>query len=321
MHPIQSEADLDRLRRSMQAYMTISAWASAGLFEALGDGEMRPLSALPGDSRAISIGATILGHLGLVQTDGQLWGMSPVGLELYRSGVLDYIPHEDTCRYLGGLPEVLRSGTAIQDTDIGVVESDPERVRRFMLSLYRRSEVPSAHVASWVARWLPEGGRVLDLGGGHGRYAAEMAKQGMEATLFDKPVCTEIARELCGDGIAVLNGDFHTDDLGGPYDAILVSNIVHGLGEGATLALLKRLVAALAPNGRIVVKDFFAQGSGFQPEGAVLFGLVMLMYTKEGRTYTIAEMQDLLARSGLAPEQVVEASELGYELVVGRKLD
>ena len=69
-----------------------------------------------------------------------------------------------------------------------------------------------------------------------------------------------------------------------------------------------------------MVKDFFAQGNGLQPEGAVMFGLVMLMYTSEGRTYTVAEMQDMLALAGMAPEEVVEASELGYELVVGRKL-
>jgi hypothetical protein len=31
-------------------------------------------------------------------------------------------------------------------------------------------------------------------------------------------------------------------------------------------------------------------------------------------------MQDMLALAGLAPEEVVEAPELGYELVVGRKL-
>lgn len=320
MHPIQSEADLDRMRRSMQAYMTISAWASAGLFELLEDGEMRPLASIPGDPRALKIGATILGHVGLLQTDGTCWGMSPKGLELLQDGVLDSISHDDTCRYLQGLPEVLRNGTAIQTTDIGVVESDPDRVRRFMKSLYRRSERSSVHTAKWLAHWLPSGSRVLDLGGGHGRYAAAMSEQGLEATLFDKPVCTSIAREICGDSIQTIDGNFHSDDLGGPYDAVFLSNIVHGLGEEEIRGLLKRIVGVLAPNGRIVIKDFFAQGNGLQPERAVIFGLVMLMYTRDGRTYTVAEMQDMLALEGMAPEEVVEATELGYELVVGRKL-
>ncbi|MEC7240959.1 MAG: class I SAM-dependent methyltransferase [Myxococcota bacterium] len=319
MHPIQSEADLDRMRRTMMAYMTISAWSSAGFFEPFKDGRMRPLDVLEGDPRALHVGATILGHVGLLQTDGRRWGMSPRGLELLHEGIFDHISHNDTCSYLLGLPDVFRNGTAIQDTDIGVVESDPERVRRFMHALYRRSEKPAAHAAAWMAEWLPKGSRVLDLGGGHGRYAAAMAEHGLEATLFDKAICTAIAREICGDAIQTLDGDFHSDNLGGPYDAVFVSNIVHGLGEEANRALLDRLVEVLAPNGRVVVKDFFAQGGGMHPEGAVMFGLVMLMYTTQGRTYTIGEMQDMLTVSGLIPEEVVEAPQLGYELVVGRK--
>ena len=49
-------------------------------------------------------------------------------------------------------------------------------------------EAGEKYVAAWMAEWLPAGSRVLDLGGGHGRYAAAMAEQGMVATLFDKAV-------------------------------------------------------------------------------------------------------------------------------------
>ena len=82
---------------------------------------------------------------------------------------------------------------------------------------------------------------------------------------------------------------------------------------------MNRLVEVLAPDGRVVVKDFFAQGSGIRPESRD-FGLVMLMYTTEGRTYTVAEMQDMFTLSGLIPETIVEAPQLGYELVVAWKL-
>ena len=320
MNPIKSEADLDRMRRTTQAHMMISAWSSAGLFEALSDGEMRPLSSLPGNSRALHIGATILGHVGLLQTDGVLWGLSPIGVELFAEGALSMSPHEPFCQDLGVLPEVLKSGGTIQDTDIGVVEDEPERVRGFMKYLYRRSEIPAAHAAQWMAQWLAPGQRVLDLGGGHGRYAAAFSKVGLEATLFDKKVCVEIAADLCDAPIQVRSGDFHADDLGGPYDAVFLSNIVHGLGADEIADLLNRIGDVLAPGGRVVVKDFFAQGNGLQPEGAVMFGMVMLMFTKSGRTYTVAEMQDMLALAGLAPDGVVESPELGYELIVGRRL-
>ena len=320
MNSIQSEADLDRMRLATQAHMMISAWASAGLFEVLGDGEMHPLSSLPGDLRALRVGATILGHLGLLFTDGTLWGLSPVGLELLDVGALSMTPHREFCREMEGLTEVLKSGTAIEETDIGLIDDDVERARAFMTHLHRRSETPASQSAKWMARWLEPGQRVLDLGGGHGRYASAFSRAGLDATLFDKAVCIDIAKELCGQQLRTLKGDFRLDDLGGPYDAVFLSNIVHGLGPVAIRELLCRVVDVLEPDGRVVVKDYFSQGSGLHPEGAVMFGLVMLMFTKEGRTYTVGEMRDMLAQAGLVPEEVVESVGLGYELIVGRRL-
>jgi SAM-dependent methyltransferase len=214
----------------------------------------------------------------------------------------------------------LKDGTAILETDIGVVEDDPEGVKEFMDMLYRRSDVPAIHSAACLADWLEPGAKVLDLGGGHGRYAKAFVDVGFTATLFDKGICVDIARERHGDEFAVIAGDFHTDDLGGPYDAIFLSNIVHGLDEVANQALIERLADALAPGGRLVVKDFFAEGSGLQPEGAVVFGMVMLMFTQGGRTYTVGEMQDMLALAGLSPAEVVQVTDQGYDLVVGRRL-
>ena len=311
MHPIQSEADPIACVVAA-GHMTISAWASAGL-EALGDGEMRP----PGPARRLACHfdrATILGHLAWCRPTVNS-GHESSGSGAVSERSLGLHPPRGHLPLSWRLARGSRSGTAIQDTDIGVVESDPERVRRFTCSRSIGARRSLAHVALG-GPLAARGGRVLTLRRAHGRYAAEMAKQGMEPPRSTSP-SAQIPVSPAGTDY-VLNGDFHTDDLGGPYDAILVSNIVHGLGEGAT-ALLKRLVAALAPNGRIVV-GFSAQGR-VSARGRCAVWLVMLMYTKEGRTYTIAEMQDLLALSGLAPEQVVEASELGYELVVGRKLD
>jgi len=320
MRPIRSEADLDAMRRNNQAYMMVSAWAAAGLFDALADGRLHPLSALPGNERALQIGATVLGHLGLLQTDGSRWGMSVVAMQLYQEGALRMSPHQASCESFASLPTVLQEGTAVQETDIGVVESDPARVQDFMDYLYRRSDVPAAHSAASLKDWLEPGAKVLDLGGGHGRYAKAFVDEGFQATLFDKGICVDIARARHGQELDYIAGDFHKDELGGPYDAIFLSNIVHGLDEESNQALVDRLVGALAPGGFLVVKDFFAEGSGMQPEGAVVFGMVMLMFTQGGRTYTLGEMQDMMALAGLHPAEIVHAPDQGYELVVGRRL-
>jgi ubiquinone/menaquinone biosynthesis C-methylase UbiE len=243
-----------------------------------------------------------------------------MGLRLYREGVLNRGSHERNCQGFETLPTLLMEGSSLEDTDIGVVEDDVERVREFMEMLYRRSDRSAEHCADWMVRWLKPGDSVLDLGGGHGRYAMAFAEKGFEATLFDKAVCVEIAKERCGDRIQTLAGDFHVDGLNGPYDAIFLSNIVHGLDEDTILALLKRLVLELKPGGRVVVKDFHTDSSTHQPETAVMFGMVMLMFTKGGRTYSIGEMQDLLALAGLSPNDPVVATDLGYELLSGSLL-
>ena len=320
MRPIRSEADLDVIRRTAHAYMMISAWGTAGYFDAFGDGEFKRLEQLSGDQRALGIGARILGHLGLLQTDGTRWAFTPTGLALWQAGSLGLAPHAQACTDFAELPTLLQEGTAIAETDIGVVESEPERVRAFMDMLYRRSETATEHVAHCVSTWLPSGARVLDLGGGHGRYAHAMLSRGLQAVLFDKHVCVDLAKERYGDALEYIAGDFHTDDLGGSYDAIILSNIVHGLDATANQALIERLADHLEPGGRLVIKDMFSEGNGLQPEHGVLFAMMMLMFTQGGRTYSVGEMQDMIALSGLSPAEVVDVPDQGFSLVVGKRL-
>jgi SAM-dependent methyltransferase len=184
-----------------------------------------------------------------------------------------------------------------------------------MNMLYRRSQQAADEVIRWATGRFPTPGRLLDLGGGHGRYAHEFQKKGWAATLFDRRICVDLARERHGGFIEYRAGDFMRDDLGQDYDLVFLSNIVHGLGPAENLALLARVAACLAPGGMVVIKDMFLDESRANPVEAVFFNVVMLLYTREGLSYSVREMEELLSRVELDLAERVYIRDQSFSLL------
>ena len=200
MNPIHTETDLDRLRQGAAAWAVVASWSGKGLFAALADGQPRTSAELPGDPRAVEITAPILAHLGLVMRVGDGWALTGSGKALWETGALQSLGGAaQQLAPLGRLDAVFDEGGPIRGadgervvTEGGVREADPDAAREFMNRLYRRSASDAQELTRWVAPRLPRGARILDVGGGHGRYAAElMAAVDGHATLFDRPVCLE----------------------------------------------------------------------------------------------------------------------------------
>jgi 2-polyprenyl-3-methyl-5-hydroxy-6-metoxy-1,4-benzoquinol methylase len=326
MDRILIEEDLDALRRATNRWAVLLAWHRAGLLDALADGRARRLDELPGDRRAISITAPILAHAGLLVRhagpEGEAWSLSGAGRRLHAEGALALDHGWDVLGDLGRLDAVLREGGPVRGPDGasrvtrgGVREDDPEGSRRFLARLERRSGASAVETARAIVARVP-GGAALDLGGGHGRYARELADRGFRATLFDFPMVVEIARERHGEALAYRGGDFHVDDLGGPWDVVLLSNIVHNLSDAELDAILPRLRASLRPGGIVVLKDMFVDDSGVGPEIPVAFGLVMLCYTAGGRAYATRDVEARLRRAGFQGVDVVAVTDQGFQLVI-----
>ncbi len=325
MRPIRHQSDLDDLRRAAQAYGVIAAWAGAGLFKTLA--EEGPLAAedLPGDDRAVSISAGMLTHLGLLTYDGRRWGLTLGGRALLDGGALRLSGAEGALGDMSRLDAVLREGGPVRAadgasrvTEGGVREHDKEGARAFMDMLYRRADSVHDVAAAMIDR-LGEGAHVLDVGGGHGRYGEALLDRGARVTLLDRPVILDIARERYADRLTYRTANFLADDLGGPYDGALLSNIVHGLGRQENLGLFRRLARSLRPGGLIVLKDMFVDELGAHPEEATFFGLTMLMYTREGSSYGVGEMSDLLKTAGFEGEELQVHVDERYTLLMARR--
>jgi len=162
--------------------------------------------------------------------------------------------------------------------------------------------------------------RALDLGGGPGTYSMELARKGIDVTLFDLPEAITIAKELVsGQGIDNINfaaGDFHADDIGAGYDLVFISQIVHSLSIAESLALMEKARDALGPKGRLVIHEFLLGKDRAHPVPAALFSVNMLVNTEAGRSYTVQEMRGWLAKAGF---KGIGVKELGDTVILTGK--
>jgi SAM-dependent methyltransferase len=322
---VWTEADFDFMMRGAKLIAVVAAWTELGLFDKLAaSADPVALAELPGEPRAIELTAPVLMNAGLLDGDGAAWKLSSVGRRLFERGEL---PGAQSLEWLGDVArmgDVLRHGGPVRAADGtskltrgGVRPDDVDRTRRFLDTLYRRSADSAAETASWIARRAAPGAHALDLGGGHGRYAHELVARGLRATLFDLPVPAELARERFEGEVRVLAGDYKADALGGPYDVVLLSNIVHGEDRAANEALVRKVAGELAPGGWIVIKDMFIDEQGRDPEGAALFNTTMLFYTEGGRSYGLSDARAWCEAAGLSGFEAIAVST--FTLTFARK--
>jgi len=146
--------------------------------------------------------------------------------------------------------------------------------------------------------------RLLDVGGGDGAFlgAVAAAVPGLDLELFDLPAVVARARQqldAAGVNAACHGGSFFTDPLPPGADVVTLVRVVHDHDDGAALALLRAVRAAIAPAGTLVVAEPMAGTRGAEPIGGAYFGFY-LWAMGAGRPRTPSELADLLARAGFA---------------------
>lgn len=313
---VNNEGDFEELLYGARLLAVAAAWNALGLWRELAEkAGPTDLSDLPGDLRALEITARILAHGGLLEGTGRMFTLTEPGREIYQKGGLP------TGRHLTGLEgledlsrmaDVIANGGPVRGPDGkskvtsgGVTPDDLDNSRRFLDMLYHRAEGASAHVLKWLSRCIPNGGSVLDLGGGHGRFARTFADHGYRATLLDVPIVIDLARERHVDELDYRAGNYFEVDLGGPYDGVLMSNIIHSESHEDNARLFQRVSAALKPGGYLALRDVIVDDLGTGPARAVSFGITMLFYTNQGRTYTVREIAAWADGAGFtAPETI-----------------
>lgn len=100
------------------------------------------------------------------------------------------------------------------------------------------------------------GHRVLELGCGTGLLTAPLLAAGAEVTALDAlPAMLEAARRRAP-GARFLRGDAIRTDVGGGYDRVALSFLLHNFDSGDRRRLLRRARAALSGGGRVGILEW-----------------------------------------------------------------
>ena len=205
--------------------------------------------------------------------------------------------HLDGWGEWGRLSATVRSGRAPRGGAKGNWQEN------FIRGMEENARGRAAAVAGRIL--LRPGDRVLDLGGGPGTYALAWADAcpGAEITVFDTPATLRIARKILRDKgaerrLRLVGGDFLKDPLGGPYDFVWISQILHAFSGPDCVKLLRRARSALAPGGRVAVQEFLLAEGKISPPGPVFFSVHMVAVTGEGRAYTAREIAAMMKAAG-----------------------
>ncbi|MBK8161481.1 MAG: methyltransferase domain-containing protein [Rhodospirillaceae bacterium] len=166
---------------------------------------------------------------------------------------------------------------------------------------------------------------VLDVGGGSGIFAIEMARAHpkLTATVLEiDTICAEAWRYIDAAGVSArvkthpLN--MFTQPWPGGYDAHFFSNIFHDWSDQTCRMLAKKSFDALPPGGRILLHEILMDDDGCGPLPAAAFSLLMLIGTK-GRQYSLPELREFLESAGFVD---IEAARTGggyYSMVSARR--
>lgn len=250
----------------------------------------------------------------LLTKEGEVYGNSSAAEKHLVRHSAQYIGHllllhDAEWNNWGKLEETIRTGQ--RSVDRHVFETDPELGSNVLAVLHRIGQQSGPDFAKRLE--LTGRVRLLDLGGGAGTNAIAFCRTYPEltATVFDLPATLRLTEKTVKDAglesrIALLPGDFNKDMLGGPYDVVLMSDILHYQTFDTNAALVKKVFSHLAPGGRLVIKDRFLDEAGTGPAWTTAFAVHILVNTQQGGCYKTSDAIQWMTKAGFTSATELE---------------
>jgi hypothetical protein len=167
---------------------------------------------------------------------------------------------------------------------------------------------------------------LLDVGGASGTWTLAFLRvvPGAKATIFDLPDAIHQAAERLKNSefaarVALVRGDFYTDDLPTGCDFAWVSAIAHQHSRGHNRDLFVKVFKALEPRGQIAVRDIVMEPCRTRPRDGALFAINMLVNTESGGTFTFEEFAEDLKAVGFVKPRLAVSGETMNSVVVADK--
>jgi 2-polyprenyl-3-methyl-5-hydroxy-6-metoxy-1,4-benzoquinol methylase len=223
------------------------------------------------------------------------------------------------------LAAVVRKGGSLMPGD-GTVEPDNPIWVEFARSMAPLMIPSSEAIAAIVKADAGEKWKVLDIAAGHGLFGIAIAKHNPNAEIYavDWPRVLDVATENAAKaGVAArhhkIPGSAFEVDFGAGYDLVLLTNILHHFDPVMNEILLRKVRAALAPQGRAVTLEFIPNEDRVTPPNAAAFSLTMLASTPEGDAYPFSEYQKMFHAAGFSANELVPLPSGFQSLIISRK--
>ena len=322
---------------TLQAYQRTVALRGAidlDLFTAIGEGNetASAIAARMGASekgtRVLCDFLTILGLL--TKADGK-YALTPESATFlnrhspaYMGTMANFLVNPQIAAMLEDVTGVVRNGGALP-ADQGPLEADHPVWVEFARSMATMMRTGAALVARGFSRGS-EPIKVLDISASHGMWGLAFAEQNPNATVvgLDWASVLEVAKENAraaglADRYSTIIGNAFDVDLGAGYDIVLIPNFLHHFDPGTNESLLRKVHAALTPEGIALTPDFIPNEDRISPARDAMFSLQMLGATPHGDAYTFAELDRMFGNAGFARNELRDLAPHPQRLVVSYK--
>jgi 2-polyprenyl-3-methyl-5-hydroxy-6-metoxy-1,4-benzoquinol methylase len=297
-----------------QRSAVLMAAAKLGLFAALADGpatvtEVANRVSSPVDSVARLLAA--LGALEYISRDGDRFALNDFSRTFLRDGAggMARLAWKEHLFYTvwSRLADAISTGNALFPSFSDRVAHDLPSVKKFLLALNDLAELAAPGIIATGA--FKGATTILDLGGGGGGYAAEIARAlpDSRVTLADLPEIIPIAkghleRKGLGDQVELVAADFLMEGcgLGGrTFDCVFISHVLHDFEASTASAIVARAAHLVRAGGKLVIIDVLVPDGGHSNSVEALFDLMMLVEVPGGRTHRISDVREWMESSGM----------------------
>lgn len=317
----------------------LTAAIELGVFDAVAAGATTPAQVADRqqlDPRGTRLLLNALAALRLLNSDGRTYHLPAGAANLlvrgrpgFVGGMAKVMASSWEWDALGHLPEAVRRGGTVTAQN---AETPGYEYWQDFAAYADAVAAPTAELmADVLGPWASQRDslNVLDMACGHGLYGYTLAARQPHARVWslDWPNVLPLAREHAarmgvGDRAATIAGDMFEVDLGGPYDAVMITNVLHHFSQQRAVQLLRRAAGVLAEDGRIALVGFTLSDAPPASEAAAhLFSILMLIWTHEGEVHTEGAYVRMLAGAGFTGAEVHPVPGLPLRVIVARPGD
>jgi hypothetical protein len=275
-----------------------------------------------------------LAGFGVFMQEGDRFALNPIG-EFLKTGVVGslrpaalFFGGEDAAQTEGLLLHCVKTGETAYQKQFGKSDAlferfqkDPVAAELFNATMTGFSTLHLTGVLD--AYDFSVINQLIDVGGGHGRNLAEILKRHpkMRGVLFDMPHAFEggkqtIAQAGLSERCEVVTGDFFKSVPSGA-DGYLLSRVIHDWDDETSIAILKVVRKAIAPDGRLILLETMLR-QGQRSLYPLLSDLNMMLRTG-GCERTEDEYRAIYRAAGFELTRTVETiSPTGATVVEGK---